>query len=96
MIGCLYELNGEVKAYPNIDRLKKKFPNATIIKEIQDVNTIDQELLKYKGITIKEKPKQEGLRECPFKYRVNANTVLEAYTQEDLNKLKEWWNHDKI
>lgn len=35
---------------------------------------------------------QEGLQECPFKYRVNANTVLEAYTQEDLDKLKKNWN----
>lgn len=40
----------------------------------------------------KEKSKQEELRKCPFKYRVNANTVLEAYTEEDLNKLKKWWN----
>ena len=47
MIGCLYELNGEVKAYPNIDRLKKKFPDAIIIKEINNVSTIDQELIKY-------------------------------------------------
>ena len=92
MIGCLYELNGEVKAYPNIDRLKKKFPDAIIIKEINNVSTIDQELIKYKGGTIKEKPKQDGLRECPFKYRVNANTVLMAYTQEDLDKLKKSWH----
>ena len=92
MTGCLYELDGEVKAYPNIDRLKKKFPNAKIIKEIENVNTIDQELLKYKGIEIKEKPRADGLRECSFKYRVNRNTILEAYTEEDLNKLKSWWN----
>ncbi len=92
MVGCLYELNGEVKAYPNVDRLRKKFPEAIIIKEITDVSTIDQELIKYKGGTIKEKPKQEGLRECPYKYRVNANTVLAAYTEEDLNKLKKSWN----
>ena len=53
-----------------------------------------QELLnKYEGKEPpKEKPKQEGLRECPFKYRVNANTVLEAYTQEDLDRLKKNWN----
>ena len=92
MVGCLYELNGEVKAYPNVDRLKKKFPEAKIIKEIEDIKTIDQELLKYKGISIKEKPKTEGLRECPYQYRVNRNTVLMAYTEEDLNKLKSWWN----
>lgn len=42
--------------------------------------------------TVREKPKQEGLRPCPYKYRVNANTVLEAYTEEDLNKLKKYWN----
>ena len=90
MIGCLYELNGEVKAYPNLDRLRKKFPNAKIIKEIKNINTIDQELLKYKGIFIKEKPKPEGLREYPYQYRVNQNTVLMAYTEEDLNKLKKW------
>jgi len=92
MIGCLYELNGEVKAYPNIDRLKKKFPEAKIIKEIEDVKTIDQELIKYKGGIIKEKPQQEGLRPCPYQYRVNANTILSAYTEEDLEKLKQWWN----
>lgn len=40
----------------------------------------------------KEKPKQEGLRECPYKYRINANTVLEAYTEDDLNLLKKWRN----
>lgn len=40
----------------------------------------------------KEKPKQEGLRECPYQYRVNRNTVLMAYTEEDLNKLKRWHN----
>ena len=92
MIGCLYELNGEVKAYPNIDRLKKKFPEAKIIKEIEDIKTIDQELIKYNGGTIKEKPQQEGLRCCAYQYRVNANTVLMAYTQEDLDKLKKNWN----
>ena len=92
MIGCLYELNGEVKAYPNMDRLKKKFPDAKIIKEIENINIIDQELIKYKGGMIKEKPKQEGLRECSYKYRINANTVLEAYTEDDLNLLKKWWN----
>jgi len=40
----------------------------------------------------KEKPKQEELREYPYKYRVNVNTVLMAYTEEDLNKLKKRWN----
>lgn len=40
----------------------------------------------------KEKPKQEGLRECPYQYRLNQNTVLMAYTEEDLNKLKKWHN----
>lgn len=47
----------------------------------------------YLGIgPIKEKPKQEGLRDCPYKYRLNRNTVLEAYSEEDLNKLKQWHN----
>lgn len=40
----------------------------------------------------KEKPKQEELRSCTYQYRVNANTVLMAYTQEDLDKLKKNWN----
>ena len=92
MIGCLYELNGEVKSYPNIERLKKKCPNAKIIKIIEDINKLPIELLNYQGISIKEKPKQEGLRECPYQYRLNQNTVLMAYTEEDLNKLKKWYN----
>lgn len=41
---------------------------------------------------LKEKPQQEGLRPCPYQYRVNANTILMAYTQEDLDKLKKNWN----
>lgn len=92
MTGCLYELNGEVKAYPNIDRLMKKFPSAKIIKEIKDINTIDQELLRYKGISIKEKPKFEEQRPYTYVYRVNCNTVLCAYSQHDLDKLKERYN----
>lgn len=92
MVGCLYELNGEVKAYPNIDRLKKKFPDAKIIKEIPDVSTIASELLKYQGISIKEKPRQDGLRECTHTFRIGPNTILCAYSEEDLNKLKQWHN----
>lgn len=88
MVGCLYELNGEVKAYPNIDRLKKKFPDAKIIKEIENVNDIARELLKYNGATFKEKPVFEGQRPYTHTYRVNVNTVLCAYSQEDLDKLK--------
>lgn len=92
MTGCLYELNGEIKAYPNIERLKKKFPNAKIIKLVEDISTLPVELLNYQGVSIKEKPKQEGLRECPYQYRINRNTILMAYTEEDLNKLKKWYN----
>lgn len=48
---------------------------------------------KYLGIEPpKEKPKQEGLRDYPYQYRINRNTVLMAYTEEDLNKLKKWHN----
>lgn len=90
MIGCLYELNGEIKSYPNIDRLKKKFPNAVIIKEIPDVSTIGQELLKYKGVVIKDKPIYIEQRPYTHIYRVNSNTVLCAYSQEDLDRLKKW------
>lgn len=45
---------------------------------------------KLKGIT--RTAKQPEQREYPFKYRVNANTVLMAYTEKDLNKLKSWCN----
>lgn len=92
MTGCLYELNGEIKAYPNIERLKKKFPNAKIIKLVEDISMLPVELLNYQGVSIKEKPKQEGPREYPYQYRINKNTVLMAYTEEDLNKLKKWHN----
>lgn len=94
MVGCLYELNGEVKAYPNIDRLLKKFPEAQIIKEIHDINSLDKELLQYKGISIKEKPVFEGPRPYTHTYRVNVNTVLCAYSQEDLDKLKANYNKE--
>ena len=92
MTGCLYELNGEIKAYLNMERLKKKFPNAKIIKLVEDISMLPVELLNYQGVSVKEKPKQEGLRECPYQYRLNQNTVLMAYTEEDLNKLKKWHN----
>lgn len=52
--------------------------NATIIEEINNPP--------------KEKPQQEGLRSYPYQYRINRNTVLMAYTEEDLNKLKKSWN----
>ena len=91
MIGCLYELNGEVKAYPNIDRLFKKFPGAKIIKEVHDINSLDRELLQYKGVKIKEKPVFEDQRPYTHVYRVNTNTVLCAYSQEDLDRLKKNW-----
>lgn len=92
MVGCLYELNGEVKAYPNIDRLFKKFPNAKIIKEVHDISSLDRELLQYKGVKIKEKPVFEDQRPYTHTYRINVNTVLCAYSQEELDKLKKNWN----
>jgi hypothetical protein len=88
MVGCLYELNGEIKAYPNMERLLKKFPNAKVIKEVQNINNLDRELLQYKGVQIKEKPVFEGQRPYTHTCRVNVNTVLCAYSQEDLDKLK--------
>lgn len=88
MVGCLYELDGEIKAYPNMERLLKKFPNAKVIKEVQNINNLDRELLQYKGVQIKEKPVFEGQRPYTHTYRVNVNTVLCAYSQEDLDKLK--------
>lgn len=62
-----------------------------------DFKDVERELKnlenKYLGIgPVKEKPKQEGLREYPYQYRINRNTVLMAYTEEDLNKLKKWYN----
>lgn len=88
MVGCLYELDGEIKAYPNMERLLKKFPNAKVIKEVQNINNLDRELLQYKGVQIKEKPVFEGQRPYTHTYRVNVNTILCAYSQEDLDKLK--------
>ena len=79
---------------------KNKLTSYQIIyleKECKDFKEVERALKEleanYLGETPpKEKPKPEGLRECPFKYRVNTNTVLEAFTQEDLDKLKSWWN----
>jgi hypothetical protein len=41
---------------------------------------------------IKEKPVFEGQRPYTHTYRVNVNTVLCAYSQEELDKLKKSWN----
>lgn len=74
-----FEYNGRQYAPANFE---KKLKALGITKE--QVKIIEDTSL--------TKPKQEGLRECPFQYRVNANTVLMAYTEEDLNKLKKSWN----
>lgn len=79
---------------------KHKLENFSIIyienpsEDFSELNKQLQELEnKCKGIDPpKEKPKQDGLREHIYKYRINTNTVLEAYTKEDLDKLKKWWN----
>lgn len=48
---------------------------------------------KYLGLgELKEKPKTEEQRPYTHTYRINRNTVLCAYSQEDLDKLKNWWN----
>lgn len=74
-----FEYNGRQYAPANFE---KKLKALGITKE--QVKIIEDTSL--------TKPKPEGLREYPFQYRVNANTVLQAYTQEDLDKLKSWWN----
>lgn len=61
MIGCIYQVGMDIKAYPNKDRLLKKYPAATILKEVTDINRLDIELRKYLGQQIKEKPKQDSL-----------------------------------
>lgn len=42
---------------------------------------------------ISEKPKEvlPENRECKYVYRLNANTVLSAYTEEQFNLLKKWY-----
>lgn len=88
MVGCIYELNGEVKSYPNMERLLKKFPNATILKQIENVKDLDREYRAYLGENIKERRPKEEQRPYTHIYRLNVNTVLCAYSQEDLDKLK--------
>ena len=63
----------------------------------EDFRTVERLLKelenKHLGLgELKEKPQQEGLRSYPYQYRINRNTVLMAYTEEDLNKLKKSWN----
>ena len=43
---------------------------------------------------IKEKPAFEGQRPYTHTYRVNVNTILCAYSQEDLDRLKANYNKD--
>ena len=71
-----------------IDRIHMDYPNAKVIKEVPNINNLDRELLQYKGVQIKEKPVFEGQRPYTHTYRVNVNTILCAYSQEDLDKLK--------
>ena len=87
MIGCIYELNGEIAAYPNKDRLLKKYPDVKILKEVENINLLQQELLKFKGISIKEKQFFQDQRPYTHTYRLNCNTIFCAYSQEELDKL---------
>ena len=47
----------------------------------------------YLGLgKLKEKPKEDGPRAYTHTYRLNQNTILCAYSQEDLDKLLKWNN----
>ena len=102
-IPCVVEFNEE---FFKVDKPEKFFnrhremENDSVIIRYIDENITDRREIaialrdledSLKGI-VRVNKQQEGLRECPFKYRVNANTVLMAYTEEDLNKLKMWHN----
>jgi len=60
----------------------------------EDFRLVEKELKKLenkiKGIETKEKivSDQPYVREAPYKYRLNVNTVLSAYNEKDLNDLK--------
>lgn len=64
-------------------------------KECKDFKEVERALKEMEANYLgeeppKQKPKQEGPREYPYQYRINQNTVLMAYTEEDLSKLKKW------
>lgn len=66
MIGCIYKIDGEIKSYPNKDRLLKKYPNVEILQEVEDISQLSNQLIKYLGGQIKERPKHQpefGTRE---------------------------------
>lgn len=66
-----------------LDPIPKDF--RLVEKSLQDM--IDKE----QGITRKEKPVFEDQRPYTHIYRVNTNTVLCAYSQDDLDRLKKNW-----
>lgn len=59
MIGCIYKINGEIKSYPNKERLLKKISNAEILQDVEDISQLGNQLIKYLGGQIKEKPKYQ-------------------------------------
>lgn len=82
--------------------ISKNNPSSYDITYLQTVSSdfkeIERELKnlenEYLGLDkVKSKPKEEQ-REYPYKYRLNVNTVLAAYSEEDLNKLKMWYLYD--
>ena len=81
---------------------KKKLSNYTVIyidAPSEDFKILNRQLqeLENKYLNIdppKCKPKQDSSREYPYEYRINVNTILKEYSQEDLNNLKKWWNVD--
>lgn len=101
-VPCVIKFNGE---FFKVERPKKFFNrHREMENDNVEFHYIDETISGMQEIAIalrdledslkgiKREPKQlDSLRECPYKYRVSFNTVLEAYTEEDLNKLKKSW-----
>ena len=68
------------------------------IKKRQASLNIEREEDSLNGIK-REQKQTETLRECPFVYRLNCNTIFCAYSEEELNKLlasSKLYNNEKI
>ena len=102
-VPCIVKFNGE---YYKAERPIKFFnKHREMENEDVEVHYIDETITGMQQIAIalrdledslkgvvRQQKQADGLRECPYQYRVNQNTVLMAYTEEDLNKLKKWYN----
>jgi hypothetical protein len=101
MIAGIIEYEGALYRTPNVEKFlgkhremdKSKVSIHAVPDNITNRADIDRTLseieAKLKGISIKDKIVKDEQRPYTHTYRVNVNTVLCAYSQEELDRLKQ-------